>query len=314
MASDIDAGVLLEQAGLPATGFVETPLTSGGPSGHRVSLLRLAATTLLYKRGPASKVRAEARGCRLWDRHMPGVARHVLAEVGCGDEGSLLGEYIEGESVTELWSRDAAAAARAAGLALARLLAEAWRRTYREGPPVASYARDIEERLELLWIRWPDLGRRLDSPVAGGGGRAGRLVLAELARRESSLVPPFTVLTHGDLTPDNVLYDPLQDHVHLIDMGRAGDGDHMIDVGKLRAAEIRNGWRAGEPLRVAAPWAEPVVRVGLELSREWNDVEAERRLAISCARTLLGSARLMDEARAGAQLDLGLEMVAAAVR
>ena len=70
-----------------------------------------------------------------------------------------------------------------------------------------------------------------------GGGSIGPVripsfdeLLERSAALDEQLVAPFSVFIHGDFNVDNVIYDPLADRVHFIDLHRSDQMDYVQDI------------------------------------------------------------------------------------
>lgn len=273
-------------------------------------LVRFPDRAFLVKTGAAMKVSAEVAQVRAIEALVPGLTRQILAEVGEGDRHGYLGVYFEGPTLTELLMQERLDDARDCGEALAARLAELWDRTRTDVPPDPVYAMDVEKRLGILLDDRPAFRAQLDRPV---DGRTGHELLRELARREPGLLPPFSVRVHADLTTDNVIWDAPAGTVRFVDLGRSTRSDYLLDVGKLLGAALREPWPAAAR-ETALSVAERAAAQARELADVVGDPSFDARLQVSCARTLLCSARLNDDGRAAWQISEGLARLAAALR
>ena len=289
--------VLLRQLGEPVEGWQATPLPRGF-AGRTVLRITNGCTSYVFKRGPRAKIADEVANCRDWAGRLPGFSRRVLTHAEDGEHAGYLAEFLDGTTLQQLLVSDPAAA-RAAGGRLAERLEQWWQITLRREPAAPVYASDIRERLEILFSARAHL--RADEEL---GAAVFERWLDRLELREPGLLPPYTVRVHADLTPDNIVVGP--DRVAVFDLARSTWSDPMLDVGKFLAAVRRDPWPAPED---AFAVAEQVCQVGRRLAAGLDDRWAETRLQISCARTLLGSARLVDDVRARSQLREGLALL-----
>lgn len=270
-------------------------------------LVRFPDRAFLVKTGAATKVGAEVAQVRAIEALVPGLTRQILAEAGEGDRHGYLGVYFEGPTLTELLMAERLADARECGEALARRLAELWTRTRAPEPPEPVYARDIDQRLGILLTDRPGFGTLLDARV---DHRTGRELLQELAAREPALLPSFSVRVHADLTTDNVIWDAPAKTVRFVDLGRSTFSDYLLDVGKLLGAALREPWPSAPAGEAALAVAGRVTAEAWALGSGATDATFDERLQISCGRTLLCSARLLDDARATWQVTEGLARLA----
>lgn len=277
-------------------------------SGHSVWRLLGDGRVWVAKVGPAEKIRAEVEQTHRWKPLLDGAVRQVRATLQRGPTGALLGEYLPGRPLAQLLEEGDLSGTSA----LAEVMDEIWGKSYRPQPEPSVYTRDIRERLELLVDAYPEFADYRQWKVAGAemDHRYGDL-LDELAACEDRIAPRYAVFIHGDLTPHNVLFDPGSNRVEFLDLARAGLGDPVLDVGKFIAALVREGWADPHPRRDRG--ADPLVQRVLSCGRAWSDDFVELRLEISCARTLVGSARLMPAPRARWQLEEGFARLARAL-
>lgn len=278
-----------------------------GLSGSRVALVETPTARYVVKTGLATKVRVEAEQCRVWARAFPGLGREVVAEVTVGSEHAFVGEFLAGVPLARLLADRDPLVGRALAV-LTATLGELWGRSREARPVPAAYAADVATRLRELHRQKPWLEELMDA--RGASGASGRELLAELAAREPALAPPFSVMTHGDLTPDNVLYDDATGRVRFLDLARSGPGDYVLDVGKFVAARRRIRRASaddGDPGELA------VTEAAAAFARASGDGTFAVRLQVSIARTLLGSARLMDDVQARWQMREGFDLLARAL-
>jgi len=297
---------VVEMTAWPRPGpFAKHP-ASGLPSRpNRVEKVVVGGKSYVFKTGDPAKLRLEMRATALWQRVLPGASRSVIAYSAADQRAGILAEYVEGASLTRLFTDNGFGTK-----AVARLtstLEHVWNETRRKERPAPFYGPETEERLEILLAARPRFRPLLDE-------RAGHLVsgndlLRMLRERETSLLPETTVLTHEDLTPDNVVDGPTG--IRFLDVARSGRGDLLRDVGKFLAAMRRARFKRPDfgPGRPESS----LLAAARRFAEETNDTTFSVRLKVARARTLLGSARLMDDDQAAWQLRQGFALLADAL-
>ncbi|MFN7971678.1 MAG: phosphotransferase [Acidobacteriota bacterium] len=294
---------LLARAGRSTV--VEATEAIASHSGSGVMVVRSLGETYIAKVGSAAKLRAEVEKYRSWPA-TAGRGRRILAEIDLpGGEMAFLGEYLSGTPLAELF-RDAGRSPARAARSLADALHRLWRATVTAAPAPLVYSRDIEDRLVPLLVHRPELAPILGERLPRGG--TGRQLLDRLAAAEPALRAPMTVHTHGDLTPDNVLFDEDTGAICFLDLARSGPGDPLLDVGKFVAACVREEL-LGRELPAATEACSLLCEAAGTFCASCGDRRFAARLAISTARTLLGSARLPPPRRAATQIRRGLSLL-----
>ncbi len=63
--------------------------------------------------------------------------------------------------------------------------------------------------------------------------------LEALSYLDEKLFAPFSVLTHGDLNIDNIIYEDLSDRIHFVDIYRSTRGDYVQDISVFLVSNFR---------------------------------------------------------------------------
>lgn len=287
---------LPKKSGAPAP--VDLQQIWGGISGARVVRLALQdGGTLIWKEGAERKIEEEVRQMEEWNRIVPGLVPDVKARHRAEGRVSFLSQFLEGVVLRDLyltypWDDKVRATRR-----LLETLRDIWLATMRDGEVAINYAGQIRERLPELYAVHPKLARlrRTRVKVFGIPHRSLKELLRWLEETEPRLAPSKLVRIHGDLNTNNVIYDPADDRVHLIDVHRSGPGDYAQDIGVLLVSNVRN------PVDDPAI-ADELTRLGgiieefaREFARRIGDEHFQTRLTLAKARSFITSARLVTD-------------------
>ena len=253
-------------------------------------------TSAVYKEGMRRKIADEATGLERWQQLAPGLAPRVLGTVTLAERMALLREFVDGTLLSDLlFSGDVPAdQKRVLGERLAGTLAALWERTVRADRPADDYIRQIEQRLDEVYALHPYL-EPLAVSGAAGGGRSMTALLRDARLVQADIAAPISVWLHGDLNANNVIVSGEDGALRFIDVHRSHYGDALQDVGVflvslVRVADLSAKTRA--ELRVVASSVELAASL---FAKAHGDAHAPRRLALSRARSLITSARVVVE-------------------
>ncbi|MEW6741863.1 MAG: PhoU domain-containing protein [Planctomycetota bacterium] len=215
--------------------------TRSGCSVGRVDERRSAPgahPSVIFKEGQRSKLLQERDSLQRWAEVIPGLVPHVYAFHEHGENASVLLEFLRGQTLQEVVLHREPAGLFAALGALASTLETIWVKTRANGPLVAGYIQQIEARLEDVYRVHPEFRE--------WRGRIGTLeippleeMLAAARPVEERVLSPFTVLVHGDLNTDNIIYDESKRSVHFIDVHRSSHKDYLQDISVFLVSNFR---------------------------------------------------------------------------
>ncbi len=241
------------------------------------------AKPVIFKEGRAEKILAERDKLQLWRDLNPGMAPRVFGVQESGESASMIIEYLRGETFQSiLLGGDEELVGRALA-AILREIPQAWARTLRAGTVRVNYVEQLLERLDDVLRVHPefDRGRLCIGDLEVPPFRA----FVEEAGSVQELLPaPFSVLVHGDLNNDNLIYDRLLDRVYLVDVYRSRDFDYVQDAAVFLVSNFR------------LPVFDPALRnridaVCLESLRAFKAFAEERGDRLFSARLALGLSR-----------------------
>lgn len=193
---------------------------------------------VVFKEGAPDKIREEKESVDRWNERMPGFAPQIYSFQHREDAAALLFEYLPGRTFEELVVRSDPSLLGAAIVRLQAALARIWTETAKDEPIHPRFIRQLQKRIGKVYELHPEFRT--------GGVSFGGLEVApmdELLERalplDELLVAPFSVLGHGDLNVDNVIYDHDTDRVRFIDLHRSTSMDYAHDTSVFLVSHFR---------------------------------------------------------------------------
>ena len=267
----------------------------GTRSGCRIGVTRKtseeSARPVLFKHGNLAKIDNEKRNTEMWDKLIPGLPPKILEFQPDGKgNGSVLMEYLPGSTLQDMVLNTDDADLVNALLLLEKTLARAWTATRRAEEASADFLGQLRSRRESVFRMHPDF----DTGDLGIGDLplhsfAGLLDLAEQATQ--SLRAPFSVLIHGDLNLNNIIYGGDQKTIHFIDLHRSRQTDYVQDVSVFMVSNFRLPvFEQGLRARMESTM-EGFFRFGEKFALLTGDATYQARLTLGLARSLFSSTR-----------------------
>lgn len=264
-------------------------------SGCRIARLENSSgeaqtTPVLFKQGLARKLDEERTSIARWEQLAPGLTPKVYGFEHHGKNGLLLLEYLSGRTLKDMLLNRKDTMLEDALITLTSTLNGIWTRTKQDGNVNAHHFGQLLERLETV--------HRVHPEYKAAGDQIGSVAapsLEDLIARalpfEEHLMAPFSVMIHGDLNVDNILFSPESQRVHFIDLHRSTDSDYVQDVAVFMISNYRMpvhdslyrgrlNWMINEFYRFAADYA-----------RRNNDTTFEARLTLGLVRSFVSSTR-----------------------
>lgn len=289
-------GVGLKASGRAAADLEACRSIWSGRSGCRINVVAASggeagAEPVLFKHGPAAKMEEERASIEEWSKLWPGLPPAVQAFVPAGPRGEagLLLEYINGETLHDIFmSGDFARGRRELAGAL-HLMAGIWRETRVETPARPEFVRQAEKRLGPVRTLYPDLVN-----FRGAFGPIAVAPLDDVMRRareaEAGLAAPFSARIHGDFNLTNVMRDD-RGAYRLIDLHRSRLFDYAQDVSVMMMSVLRLPLSAASARVELSAAALLVFTFARDFAAQCGDETIEARLAFGLARSYLTSAR-----------------------
>jgi hypothetical protein len=195
----------------------------------RTRAYRDGAHWVVFKEGRLSKLEAEKNATARWQEIIPGLAPKIHAFNDHGTSGSILFEYLPGNTFEDYLLRGDVTGIDAALSLICETLGKVWQHTRTETAVAPRFVRQLADRLGDVYALHPAF--RASSQGLGNLSLPSFDALVERARSlDEQLHCPFSVLTHGDFNVDNIIYSSDERRVHLIDLHRSKTGDYVQDV------------------------------------------------------------------------------------
>ena len=161
---------------------------------------------VVFKEGATQKLVEEKECIDEWNRRLPGYAPRIYSFQERGNHGAILFEYLPGRTFEEMVLRSNTEELAAGVARLQRALEDIWTATREAEPAFPRFVEQMRSRIGKVY--------ELHRSFAQGNVSLGGLELAPFdelldraARLDDVLAAPFSVMGHGDLNVDNVIYD-----------------------------------------------------------------------------------------------------------
>ena len=193
---------------------------------------------VVFKEGRTEKLRDEKLCVDRWNEILPGFAPTIYSFQERGESGAILFEYLPGRTFEELVLRSEPGTLNKAVKRLQEALTEIWIRTRVDEPIHPNFIAQLETRLERVYELHPEFRSGAVSLV-GLDVTAFDSLVEHAKRLDSWLCAPFSVLGHGDLNVDNVIYDHAKGSIRLIDLHRSREMDYVQDISVFLVSHFR---------------------------------------------------------------------------
>ncbi|MBD3335947.1 MAG: phosphotransferase, partial [Candidatus Eisenbacteria bacterium] len=246
----------------------------------------------IFKEGAYDKLLNEKENIERWRQVAPDLVPQIFSFHQRGDSGSILFEYLPGRTFDEILLRGDNRELDAALDALTGVLSEIWTATRRPAPATAGFLDQLAKRLPDIYALHPEFYRpgtainRVPVPSLEE--------LIEKARPiDTKAVAPFSVLIHGDLNIDNIIYRSDDGKLHFIDLHRSRMMDYAQDVSVFLVSNLRLPIPDPGVQRKVNRSVERVHDFALDFARNADDPTFSARLALGLARSLCTSTRFV---------------------
>ena len=262
-----------------------------GTLSEKEGLGQEPARPVVFKQGSLDKLVKEKESIERWQEIMPGLAPQVHAFLP-GDEkmAAILLEFLPGQTYQELLLNGDREVVEKTTLMIQDLLGRIYRDTRREGLTRAGYVGQLRNRLEAVYRVHP----RLRTPPGAIGEMAVpsfEELLARAEEVEAQLPAPFSVLIHGDMNLNNIIYNPARERVHFIDLHRSRETDYVQDISVLLVSAFRLPVFAAPIRRRLNETALRFFDFASRFARENGDPTMEARMALALSRSYCTSTR-----------------------
>lgn len=277
-------------------GKVEFESIWGTRSGCRIGVVgekarKDSARPVLFKHGQLKKIQKEKENIEHWASLMPDLPPQVCGYLAGEDgQGSILLEYLPGCTFQELILTGDEVLMRNALFMMEDTLGHVWRTTMSPVEVRAGFVDQIRGRIDAVLRVHPYFNSK--------SARIGPLKVAsfgELLRAvdeiEREVRAPFTVLIHGDLNANNIIFNSTTERLHFIDLHRSTYTDYLQDVSvfmvsmfRLPVFDLRVRHRLNFAIMDFFEFAK-------DFATSFHDETFEARLALGLSRSFYSSTR-----------------------
>jgi tRNA A-37 threonylcarbamoyl transferase component Bud32 len=244
----------------------------------------------IFKKGHLSKLRKERENIARWEDVMPGLPPKVLEFREGEKDAALLLEFLEGFTLRDLIFDGQDARIAEAMACLEGTLRTVWRATKHDQPVSPGFIDQVASRIDDVLRLHPDFATACCE--VGSLSLASLEELLEEARNvERRFNAPFTVLAHGDLNTDNIIYNHDENKIHLIDLYRSSETDYVQDLSVFLVSNFRIPVFEGPTRDVLNRVTLRGYEFGLAFAAEMNDETFTERLMLGLARSFITSTR-----------------------
>ncbi len=285
-----------------ASGGAKAPLAQvefesiwGTRSGCRIGVTResgaQSARPVLFKHGNYQKLKNEKVNTEIWDQLIPGLPPKIW-EFQTDSEGrsSVLMEFLTGCTLQEMVLNAEEADLGNALFLLEEVLGRAWSKTKRAQQVSADFMGQIRSRQKAVFRVHPDFDAGQlaigDLPL-----HSFDQILSKLEQTTQDLAAPFSVLTHGDLNLNNVIYSGDDERIHFIDLHRSRQTDYVQDVSVFLVSNFRLPVFEREIRQRLETAIDTFLQFAERFAQVTGDGTFQARLALGLARSLFSSTR-----------------------
>ncbi len=190
---------------------------------------RRKAQRVIFKEGKLKKLVEEKEAIENWQRLFPGITPAVFGFHTFGDNGSLLLEYLGGETLQSIILNAEDEIISKALRTLKRTMGAVWEKTMKNDPVNPRFLKQLSERLDDVFKVHPQY-RQKSKMEDGRDSFSLEKMLEQAIPLEEEINAPFSVFIHGDFNLDNIIYDPERDKLFFIDLHRSRYLDYVQDI------------------------------------------------------------------------------------
>jgi hypothetical protein len=244
----------------------------------------------IFKKGHLSKLRRERENIAKWDEIMPGLPPKVLEFREGEKDAALLLEFLDGFTLRDLIFDGQEERLDDAMACLERTMRTVWRATKDDRPVNASFVDQVTARIDDVLRLHPDFATACCEVGSLSLDSLDQL-LEKAGEVEQHLEAPFTVLAHGDLNNDNIIYNHDKNKIHLIDLYRSEETDYVQDLSVFMVSNFRVPVLEGPIREVLSRVTLRAYEFGCAFAAEMNDDTFTDRLMLGLARSFITSTR-----------------------
>lgn len=264
-------------------------------SGCRIERVNSGGTDdpsrwVIFKEGKLNKIRRERDNLKRWNELVEGLPPRVYDYHEHDENASLLVEYLQGQTLKEIFIAGSQNEAQRALKRLIEVVDKNWESTLHPEAIASAFLSQLHERLRDVYSAHPGF--------RGSSTQIGELVtpsfeqlLEHAQQREREIGAPFSVFIHGDFNTDNVLFNAERGRIHFIDVYRSCQGDYVQDVSVFIVSNFRLPVFDTEIRSMLDESSLQLLRFARGFAKRHGDTTFEMRLCLGLIRSLVTSTR-----------------------
>ena len=266
-------------------------------SGCKVGLVREKSNIhetrwVIFKEGQAHKVAKEKENIEKWDKLCPGLPPRIYGYNEHGKNASLLLEYLEGITFQEVVLTSPIESILKALNKVETNLEHIWNKTKKENSVKANFMYQVEKRINDIYRLHPEFEIPEHSIGSLKVESIENLIL-KMKETEEHLSAPFSVMIHGDLNIDNLLYNNKANKISFIDLNRSTDLDYTQDISVFLLSNFRLPVFEKEARNKINTVLLEFYYFSCKFAKKNNDKTFEIRLALGLIRSFMTSTRFV---------------------
>ncbi len=276
--------------------------TKSGSLIERVESRGTDGVSVIFKDGPARKIREEKDGVRLWGDIDPNLVPKIHSFHEHGDGASILFEFLSGRNFEDIVLGGTHEEVDTALESICDVLQDFWRKTRWEEPVPAHFLKQLRDRLPDIYQVHPEFAHA-ESGIGEVEVPTLQDSLEHLDGFEEKIQCPFSFIIHGDFNLDNVIYDAETGRVSFVDLHRARRMDYVQDVSVFLVSCFRLPADRKTRHRLHHIMGR-FLQFGRAFAASEGDATFEARLTLGLARSFATSTRFLLDRRLAKSLFL----------
>ena len=286
-----------------ASSGVEAPISQmefesiwGTRSGCRIGTVQRQAMEesrrpVLFKHGNFKKLQQEKNNVARWEDLIPGLPPKIWDfQKNTESRGSVLMEYLPGCTLQDLVINGNETELDNALFFLEETLGRAWYMTKDPSQVNADFINQIRTRAGAVFRMHPEF-KTHDLAIGGLSLPSLEALLDKLEKATKELASPLSVLIHGDLNLNNIIYTVERERVHFIDLHRSRMTDYVQDISVFMVSNFRLPIFEKGMRERAARAIDSLFQFSKKFALANGDDTFEARLTLGLARSLFTSTR-----------------------
>lgn len=246
----------------------------------------------IYKSGGKQKLKEEKDGVKSWHEIYPGLAPKILSYKKKGGSAALLIEHLPGYTFEKILLNQASNQLEAAQKKLHKTLRSIWTETKIEKSADAKFMQQLKKRLPEVYKIHPEFFKEKVN-ICGQSILSFDALIAQAAELEKQYTSIFSVYIHGDFNVDNIMYDPVENRIHFIDLHRSCYMDYVQDVSVFMVSNYRLQVLDSVSRKRIMAVSNHLYAMARRYALKHQDTNFELRLALGLARSFATSTRFI---------------------